>query len=111
MGLARSISERGSPGRAQPEKAASLPPREGGFIGAAGPGVNRSLALADRAVEARPPRLHDAGDGAGATRARTGLALAVVDEEGVLEIAWRALGIAEIAQGRAARRDGLGQHV
>ena len=38
-----------------------------------------------------------------------GLALAVVDGEAVLEIARAALGVAEIAQGRAAGVDGLGQ--
>ena len=69
------------------------------------------LFLARRAIEARAAALHDSHDRSAAARPRARGALAVVDREGVLEIAERAVGLAMIAQGRAARCDRLLQHL
>src|SRR5579884_426426 len=66
--------------------------------------------LADRTVEGRARALDDAPDRAAAARARTRLALAVVDAEPVLKQAELAVGTAVVAQRRAARLDGIAQH-
>src|SRR5215467_14400137 len=68
------------------------------------------LLLAHRAEERRPSILRDPLDGAPASLRNTGFALAVIDAEMVLEIARLAVGLAVIAQRRAARLDGSMEH-
>src|SRR5665647_3482413 len=68
----------------------------------------RSLLLAAWAIERRAGILHDAFDLALAGRAWR--ALAVIDQEIVLEVAERAVGPAVVAQRRAAGLDGVMQH-
>ena len=65
------------------------------------------LSLAFRAVEGRAAALDDAPDRA-AAGAR--LAFAVIDREVLGEIAELAVGLDEVAQGRAAGRDRLAEH-
>lgn len=55
--------------------------------------------------------MHDPADHAAAAGIGAGRARPVIDAEGVLEIAERTILMAIIAQGRAARRDGLGEHI
>ena len=55
------------------------------------------LPLAGRAMEGRAPRLHDPANRPAATGLRTGLTLAVIDGELVLEIAQTAIGLAVVA--------------
>src|SRR5690606_9082355 len=64
--------------------------------------------LADWAIECRAAALHDAGDRSGATGLAAGLALAVIDREGMLEIAERSVGMHIVAQRRAAGLDRVG---
>src|SRR5262245_60621581 len=68
-------------------------------------------ALAHRTIEGRAAGLDDAPDGAGAARRRARLALMVIDPEAVLESAERAVGLAVVAQRRAAGLDRLGQNL
>src|SRR3954447_24814600 len=69
-----------------------------------------ALLLTHRAEKRRPRPLHDAPDPALAFRGRTCRAGAVVDAERMLEIAEVAVGLAMIAQRRAAGLDGIVQH-
>ena len=67
--------------------------------------------LARRTRKRRTPALDDAGDRPVAAAARAGGAFAVVDGEGMLEIAELAVGLTVVAQRRAAGFDGFLQHV
>ena len=87
-----------------PENAGILTPRD------STPSIEARVAgrlfLARRTIERRAGRLHDPGDRP-RQRGRGQRAFAAVDHEGVLEIAEFAVGLAMVAQGRAARRDRL----
>src|SRR5664280_2747792 len=76
-----------------------------------GPPIARTSLLARRTIERRPPALHDARNRAAAAAAWAGGAFAVVDGERMLEIAELAVGLAVVAQGRAARLDRFRQHL
>ncbi len=67
-----------------------------------------SLPLTGPAIEGRAAALHDALDVAAAAGRRAGLAFAVVDREGMLEIAQRAVGLHIVAQRRSAGGDRIG---
>src|SRR5690606_17634961 len=91
-----------------------------GRIGDSAKGVNSACLpscvaapglLAARAVEGGAAGLDEAGDRSGAARGDAGLPLSVVDLEGMLEIAKRAVDPGMIAQGGAPRLDRLVQHV
>ena len=71
-------------------------------------GARARLPLAPRAVEALLARLHYAGDGCAAARAR--FAFAAVDRERVLEVAELAVRLAVVAERRPAGVDGVEQH-
>src|SRR5256885_6373807 len=71
-------------------------------------GVEVNLVLALGTVESRAPALDDAPDRSAAC---AGLAFAVVDRKTLREIAELAVRAGEVAQGRAAGGDGLGEHV
>src|SRR5438552_1970364 len=73
-------------------------------------GVSIDLLLALWAPEGRAAILVEAADGTAAARGLAFLALAVVDLEGMLEIAELARGLAMVAQRRAAGLDRLVQH-
>src|SRR5690606_15954363 len=66
------------------------------------------LFLTGRAEERGAPALDDALDRAVASGRRAGMACAAVDGAGVREIAERAVGLARVAQRRAAGGDGIG---
>src|SRR5690606_27455487 len=66
--------------------------------------------LADGAIEGGAARLDDAPDRALAAGGMAGLVFPVIDVETVLETAGRPLGIAENAEGRAPRLDGVGEN-
>src|SRR4051794_23914864 len=69
--------------------------------------VNRLSVLAFRAIEGRTAALDEAPD---RPAARARLALAIVDREAFREIAELAVGGSEVAQGRAAGLDRLGEN-
>src|SRR5690606_29593370 len=73
--------------------------------------VMASAPLAGGAPEGRAAGLDGAFDHARAAVAGARFALAAVDVEAVLEIALAALGVGEVAQGRAAGGDGVVEHV
>src|SRR5690606_13423745 len=58
-----------------------------------------------------PAALHDTADSARTARRAARLLLAVIDGKGMLEVAERAVGANMVAQGRAARLDGVGDHL
>src|SRR5690606_31497057 len=70
-----------------------------------------ALLLADRTIEGGAAGLDDSPDLAGAAGRCALCALAVVDREGMLEIAERTVGAGIVPQRRAACQDGGGYHV
>src|SRR5690606_35681250 len=85
---------------------------DSGRQAAAGAGCAAGLSglLASGTVERRAPRLDDTPDGAGAARRGAGFPLPIVDREPMLEGPHLAVRGAEIAQRRAPRLDGFGEH-
>ena len=68
-------------------------------------------ALAGRAIERRPARLHNAGDGRAAAGCDAGLVFTAIDLKTMLKIPQFAISLPKIAQAAAACLDGIGQHL